>query len=146
LPRNGATTNYQQVCLTPLATDCRSFKSSRRRQERRSSLLHYHPWTWAAWAAWMLCSRSLTLKWWPLMRPCLSPTGPGKTSTPVTLVSVAALLTLFVWCLRVCHGLSSLLHVSSSVLYVMASLLRVVSSVQHGLSSLLHTYFKQRCS
>jgi len=59
-------------------------------------LLPYHPWTWAAWAAWMLCSRSWTLKWWPHMHRCPSPTGPGKISPPVTLVSaVAALLTLF---------------------------------------------------
>ncbi len=43
----------------------------------------------------MLCNRSWTLKWWPLMPPCPSPTGPGKISPPATLVSIFALLTLF---------------------------------------------------
>ncbi len=43
--------SLRQVCLTSIAHDCRLFKSSRQRPERRSSLLPYPPWTWAAWVA-----------------------------------------------------------------------------------------------
>ena len=134
-------TSFWQVCLTSLATDCRLFKSSRRHQERRSSLLPYHPWTWAAWVAWMLCSRSWTLKWWPHMPPCLSPTGPGKTSPPVTLVSDFALLTPFcivAMCLSSPKHLPGKISPPVTLVSVFAALLTFFCVVSMCLSSPKH--------